>query len=193
LIGAFIDPLGNIADMSRLIPQEGWQDPARKGAKNLPLGLLFLCGVFQDDAPPPPAGRPQPDYVADAQAKARQILADWVANAAPAIMPNIGGDVLFVPSEVAGGNVPAINLQYAGANVGPAHRYITSFPGTITARIPPDCRQRVGVSNLLLAGDWTDNGFNAGCLEAAVTSGRMAARAVIGGEYPIYGENDARW
>jgi len=193
LIGAFIDPLGNIADMSRLIPQEGWQDPARKGAKNLPLGLLFLCGVFQDDAPPPPAGRPQPDYVADAQAKARQILADWVANAAPAIMPNIGGDVLFVPSEVAGGNVPAINLQYAGANVGPAHRYITSFPGTITARIPPDCRQRVGVSNLLQAGDWTDNGFNAGCLEAAVTSGRMAARAVIGGEYPIYGENDARW
>jgi len=49
------------------------------------------------------------------------------------------------------------------------------------------------VSNLVLAGDWTDNGFNAGCLEAAITSGRMAARAVIGGQYPIYGEDDSHW
>jgi uncharacterized protein with NAD-binding domain and iron-sulfur cluster len=193
LIGAFIDPLGNIADMSRLIPQEGWQDPSRKGAEDIPVGLLFLCGVFKDDAPPPPAGRPAAQYIADAEEKARQILAEWVANAAPAIMPNIGGDKLYVPSEVAGGNVPAIRRQYAGANVGPAHRYITSFPGTITARIPPDCRQPLGAANLLLAGDWTDNGFNAGCLEAAVTSGRMAARAVMGKNYPIYGENDARW
>ena len=193
LFGGFIDPLGNIADMSRLIQQEAWQDPSRKGATDVPLGLLFLCGVFKDDAPPPPAGRPAAQYIADTQKKARQILDQWVTNDAPAIMPNIGGNVLYVPSEVAGGNVPAINVQYAGANVGPAHRYITSFPGTITARIPPDCRQSLGPSNLLLAGDWTDNGFNAGCLEAAVTSGRMAARAIIGGEYPVYGENDARW
>ena len=193
LIGAFTDPLGNIADMSRLIPQEGWQDPSRNGAKDIPVGLLFLCGMFKDDAPPPPAGHPAPAYIADAQAKARQILADWLANAAPAIMPNIGGNVLYVPSEVQGGNVPAIAWQYAGANVGPAHRYVTSFPGTIQSRIPPDCRQRLGASNLLLAGDWTDNGFNAGCLEAAVTSGRMAARAVMGGEYPIYGQDDTHW
>ncbi|HXU61227.1 MAG TPA: FAD-dependent oxidoreductase [Polyangia bacterium] len=192
LIGAFIDPLGNIADMSRLISREGWQDPTRNGAEDRPAGLVFLCGPFKEDGAPPPAGRPAGDYTAAAQEKARRIVDAWLQTAAPVIMPGISGGVLFVPTE-AGTCVNPLALQYVSANVGPAHRYIPSFPGTIESRIRPDCRQALGVNNLLLAGDWTDNGFNAGCLEAAVTSGRLAARAVIGGQYPIYGEDDAHW
>jgi uncharacterized protein with NAD-binding domain and iron-sulfur cluster len=32
----------------------------------------------------------------------------------------------------------------------------------------------------VLAGDWTDNGLNAGCIEAAVVSGLQAANAILG-------------
>jgi uncharacterized protein with NAD-binding domain and iron-sulfur cluster len=193
LIGAFIDPLGNIADMSRLIPREGWHDPRRKGLNDQPAGLVFLCGPFKDDSAPPPAGQPAGAYTAAAQEKARRVVDAWLQTAAPVIMPGIGGDVLFVPAEAQGPGLNPLAPQYVSANVGPAHRYITSFPGTIKARIPPDSRGPLGVANLLLAGDWTDNGFNAGCLEGAVTSGRMAARAVLGGQYPIYGEDDSHW
>ena len=35
-----------------------------------------------------------------------------------------------------------------------------------------------GYDNLFLAGDWTDSGINAGCIEAAVLSGLQAANAV---------------
>lgn len=193
LIGAFIDPLGNIADMSRLIQREGWRDPARNGAQDRPAGLVFLCGPFQDEEPPPPAGQPAGAYTAAARERARRAVDAWLQTAAPIIMPGIGGGALFVPSEVQAPGVNPLARQYVSANVGPAHRYITSFPGTIKSRLPPDCRRALGIDNLLLAGDWTDNGFNAGCLEAAVTSGRMAARAVIGGQYPIYGEDDTHW
>ncbi len=37
-----------------------------------------------------------------------------------------------------------------------------------------------GYDNLVLAGDWTDSGMNAGCIEAAVMSGLQAANALLG-------------
>jgi hypothetical protein len=33
---------------------------------------------------------------------------------------------------------------------------------------------------MTIAGDWTDCGFNEGCVEAAVMSGRLAAHALTG-------------
>ena len=47
-------------------------------------------------------------------------------------------------------------------------------------RPPPTGIRRVGYDNLYLAGDWTDNGINAGCIEAAVVSGLRAANTVLG-------------
>jgi uncharacterized protein with NAD-binding domain and iron-sulfur cluster len=48
-----------------------------------------------------------------------------------------------------------------------------------------------GFANLSIAGDWTVNGFNAGCVEAAVTSGLMASRAICGEPRKIVGETDS--
>jgi len=45
-------------------------------------------------------------------------------------------------------------------------------------------------SNLIITGDWIDNGFNAGCIEATVRSGLQAARALSGENFDIPGEND---
>ena len=50
-----------------------------------------------------------------------------------------------------------------------------SLPGTGRHRISP---ARRAYDNLTIAGDWTDCGFNAGCVEAAVMSGRLAAHAL---------------
>jgi len=50
-----------------------------------------------------------------------------------------------------------------------------------------------GVQNLILAGDWVDNGFlNAGCIEAATMSGMQAARAISGYDHEIAWERTER-
>jgi len=50
-----------------------------------------------------------------------------------------------------------------------------SLPGSSAYRISPLDRT---YDNLTIAGDWTDCGLNAGCVEAAVMSGRLAAHAI---------------
>jgi uncharacterized protein with NAD-binding domain and iron-sulfur cluster len=68
------------------------------------------------------------------------------------------------------------------ANVEPSERYVLSRKGTSRYRLAPGGS---GFENLYLAGDWTDSGFNAGCVEAAVISGLLAARAITGWDIPI--------
>ena len=65
--------------------------------------------------------------------------------------------------------------QYWSANIDPSDRYVQSLPGTDQFRLRSD---ESGYDNLFLAGDWTDSGLNAGCIEAAVLSGLQAANAV---------------
>jgi hypothetical protein len=67
--------------------------------------------------------------------------------------------------------------QHFVAATDPSDRYVQSLPGTDRHRLRPD---QSGLANLVLAGDWTDCGLNAGCIEAAVLSGLQAANAVQG-------------
>ena len=62
-------------------------------------------------------------------------------------------------------------------NIDPSDRYVQSVPGSDQYRLRPD---ESGYDNLVLAGDWTDCGLNAGCIEAAVMSGLQAANALLG-------------
>jgi hypothetical protein len=68
-----------------------------------------------------------------------------------------------------------IDTQYFTANVEPTDRYALSLPGSNAYRISPLDRT---YDNLTVAGDWTKCGFNEGCVEAAVMSGRLAAHAL---------------
>ena len=70
-----------------------------------------------------------------------------------------------------------LDSQYWRANIDPSDRYVQSLPGTDRLRLRADGS---GYDNLFLAGDWTDNGLNAGCIEGAVLSGLQAANAVMG-------------
>ena len=69
-----------------------------------------------------------------------------------------------------------LDSQYWRANVDPSDLYVQSLPGTDQYRLQPG---RSGFSNLAVAGDWTDNGLNAGCVEGATRSGQLAAEAVL--------------
>jgi uncharacterized protein with NAD-binding domain and iron-sulfur cluster len=71
----------------------------------------------------------------------------------------------------------AFDSQFWTANVDPSDRYVLSLPSTSAARISP---LDTAVDNLTVAGDWTANGLNVGCVEAAVMSGQLAAHAVSG-------------
>jgi uncharacterized protein with NAD-binding domain and iron-sulfur cluster len=70
-----------------------------------------------------------------------------------------------------------VTSQYLRINVDPSDRYVMCVPGSDHHRLRSD---ESGFDNLYLAGDWTDNGINAGCIEAAVLSGLQAANAVLG-------------
>jgi predicted NAD/FAD-dependent oxidoreductase len=69
----------------------------------------------------------------------------------------------------------AFDGQFWTANVNPTDRYTQALPGTAAFRISP---LDAGYDNLTICGDWTDCGYNMGCVEAAVISGRLAAHAL---------------
>ena len=69
----------------------------------------------------------------------------------------------------------AINSQFWTANVNPSDRYTLALPGSIKYRISPLDNT---YDNLTICGDWTACGFDEGCVEAAVMSGRLAAHAL---------------
>ena len=70
-----------------------------------------------------------------------------------------------------------VKRDFARANIDPTERYVLSVKGSEVFRIRTD---KTGFSNLLIAGDWTDNPINAGCVEAAIMSGMMAANVLSG-------------
>jgi hypothetical protein len=71
----------------------------------------------------------------------------------------------------------ALATQHVSVNIDPSDRYVQSVPGSDEYRLRPD---ESGYDNVVLAGDWTDCGMNAGCIEAAVMSGLEAANALLG-------------
>ena len=63
------------------------------------------------------------------------------------------------------------------ANIDGSDRYSLSLPGTIDNG---SHRSTARSSNVTVAGDWTACGLDAGCVEAAVMSGMLAAHAITG-------------
>jgi len=69
------------------------------------------------------------------------------------------------------------DTQYWTPNVHPSDRYVQSLPGSSRYQISPLDNT---YDNLTVAGDWTSCSINAGSVEAAVMSGRLAAHALSG-------------
>lgn len=165
-LSAYAQPFSTWASMSHLAVMEGWPAADRPGS------IAYFCGVM-----PAAADTDEPKRRRDeVRAAALRFLDDGIARLWPDVTDGAGG-FRFESLHAAGERIgPArFDSQYWRANIDPSDRYVQSLPGTDRYRIAPD---DTGFANLAIAGDWTDCGLNAGCLEAAVRSGKLAARAV---------------
>jgi uncharacterized protein with NAD-binding domain and iron-sulfur cluster len=170
-MSGYSGPFDTWASMPQLIDAEDWPDDDR------PAAIAYFCGVM------PTPGQPVADASHDdhCRAQVRERAVAFLDRSLAHLLPGAVRDDGFKWSLLCGGDgsigPEAFDSQYWTANVDPADRYVQSLPGTGRYRLRSD---ESGYDNLFLAGDWTDSGLNAGCIEAAVLSGLQAANAVLG-------------
>lgn len=169
-VSAFERPLSTWASMPQLIQVEDWP------AAIAPGSIAYFCGAI--DAPWPP-DRPWPEYVEHHLAAAYATAETFVTEHLPHLLPGLRGPDGFRWDLLCGwdGVEDPLRSQFVRVNVDPSDRYVMCTPGSDAYRLRSD---ESGFENLMLAGDWTDNGINAGCIEAAVLSGLQAANALLG-------------
>ena len=174
----YVEPFDTYCDMSHLLPRESWT------AADDVNGIAYFCGVLPDVV-----GDTQASTTSRAKRNGGALLAQDVAGYWPGA--GLGGAAVgfdwdhLVDTDGRQG-IERYESQYYRANQAPTERYVLSPHGTIDDRLPADGS---GYENLYLAGDWTRTGLDVGCVEAAVMSGRQAARAITGEPIPIPGED----
>jgi len=165
-------PFDTWASMPQVIPAEDWPVDERPGT------IAYFCGTHPA---PWPVDERGPAY---ADRHRRQVRADvlrFLSEGLGHFLPGAVRDGEFRWSLLCGSDgtsgAEAVDSQFFVANVDPSDRYVQSIAGTNRYRLRPD---ESGYDNLYLAGDWTDCGLNAGCIEAAVLSGLRAGNAALG-------------
>jgi len=176
-VTAFERPFDTWADMRHLITEETWS--------TRPRAIAYFCSALPDAELPPTTSHR--DYPAQCRAKVRRDAIRFLNRSVGHLWPRAIGrngfrfDLLMnfarpnEPSDEA--DESAFDSQYWTANVNPSDRYCITLPGTTKYRISPLDNN---YDNLSVVGDWTNCGFNQGCVEAAVMSGRLAAHAISG-------------
>jgi uncharacterized protein with NAD-binding domain and iron-sulfur cluster len=175
-VSGFVEPFDTWADMTHLAREERWPQT--------PRAIAYFCNALPDTDAPPPRG--QADWVAVNKAQVRRnaiaFLNRHIRELWPEAVTRTGAfrwDLLADPRPPGAGAEVAgecrFDTQFWTASVNPSDRYTLSLPGSLIYRISPLDQT---YDNLTIAGDWADNGFNAGCVEAAVMSGRLASHAL---------------
>ena len=169
--------------MSQLLVREVWPSGDR------PQNVAYFCGVFRQFGPlPPPTHHDFPaKELARLDEKAKRFLNDHVAVLWPAAA-DAGAfrwDLLVNLGQQSGER--RFESQFRRVNIDPTERYVLSVPGSTQYRLNPNGTE---FQNLYVTGDWTRCGLNAGCVEAAVTAGMLAAGAITGSGAPIRGVQD---
>ncbi len=193
LVGSYQEPYDTWSDMSDLIGREAWPNGY------VPQNIAYFCGP----TPQPYANQilqnaqtgnfSDPNFPAAQTQIAKDNAASYLQNLTKNIWPGLWkqGQTTFDFSQLIdlnNGTGPArFDAQFFRANIDPTELYVMSFTNSSQYRIKAN---GTAYSNLIITGDWTDNGFNAGCIEATVMSGLQAARAVSGVYFDIPGEND---
>jgi uncharacterized protein with NAD-binding domain and iron-sulfur cluster len=166
-LSGFAKPFDTWASMTHLLPVEGWPPD------DAPRALAYFCGALA--APDPSAGAVDVRHASAAVGeRARAFLDTDVAALWPAAVDGDGFRWELLHGATTSGPERLMS-QYWRANIDPSDLYVQSLPATDQYRMKPGC---TGFANLTGAGDWTDSGLNAGCVEAATRSGQLAARAV---------------
>jgi uncharacterized protein with NAD-binding domain and iron-sulfur cluster len=170
------------ADMSQELPREAW-------GPNPPRSVHYLCGVYPTQLYRAPAS----DSSVPRQAR-REVLETtkawfalwggtmWPAVKDPANPRGIDWNAAHAPA-----GMPAeqrADFQWVRPNVDPTECAVAAAAGTSRYRLDPGSS---GFENLFLAGDWTSNGLNTLCVEAAIMSGKRAAACLSGDPIEIVG------
>jgi uncharacterized protein with NAD-binding domain and iron-sulfur cluster len=171
-ISGYLRPFETWASMPQTLWSEDWPEDDRPGT------VAYFCGTLNATWPTAEAGA---GYARRYEQRVRADAAAYVDRNLKTYFPGAVGEQGFswhLLSGVNGERGPAaLATQHVSVNVDPSDRYVQSVPGTERYRLRPD---ESGYDNLVLTGDWTDSGMNAGCIEAAVVSGLEAANAVLG-------------
>ncbi len=164
VVGCYVEPLDTYCDMTHLYGRESWLEEDGIGT------IGYVCGVLDEHA-----GETQ----AEADERVRANAIDFIENDLQVLLPGAVGEA------------ERFDSQYWRANIAASDRYVVTPAGTVKHRLRSD---RSGFENLVLAGDWTRNGIDGGCVEAAAISGMQAARELVrrdprlGDGEPILGE-----
>lgn len=176
-VSGFVEPFDTWADMRHLLEREQWNGRAR--------AIAYFCSVLPDGDVAGAGDAATPEAVAAIRDQVRRDAVRFLDRDVRHLWPRAVADDGFrwnllvdaaedgTPERQAGPERFA--SQFWTANVSPTDRYTLSLPGSSQYRISPLDRT---FDNLAVAGDWTACGFNAGCVEAAVMSGRLAAHAI---------------
>jgi uncharacterized protein with NAD-binding domain and iron-sulfur cluster len=176
---SYVTRADTYSNMSQLLPREVW------GAGLAPAEVVYLCGVLKHEGI---------ETQHDADLRVRENAAGFLAHDSWALWPRgcakAGGafewDELAADPGVKGR--ARLDAQFLRANFQPTERYVLTRAGSVSYRLRAD---ESGFGNLKLAGDWTRNGIDGGSVEAAITSGMQAARAISG--YPSVIQGERGW
>ncbi len=169
VFGTYQDPIDTYVDMSETLGRD-LVDPAHARS------LAYFCGVLD--------GRDGEAWE-DAQKRARDNARAHLAERCHYIWPHLRHRGQLDWGLFTGGSFDSV---YTRANVLPAERYTLTLPGRTHLRLGA---ADSGCSNLYLAGDWTRNPLNLGCVEGTVMSGLACARALTGEPIEIIGEDES--
>lgn len=170
-VSGYLRPFETWASMPQTLWSETWP------AADTPGTVAYFCGSLDAAWP---TEEPAQQYV---ERLRRQVLDDATAHLDnlrlffPAAFTDAGFDWSLLMGAAGLTGAAAVATQHLSVNIDPSDRYVQSLPGSDRFRLRPD---ESGYDNLVLAGDWTDCGMNAGCIEAAVMSGLQAANAISG-------------
>lgn len=170
IVAGFVKPFDTWCDMAHVVPEEAWPRP--------PATSVYFCGTL----PEPTFDPAGPDFPDKVRANVRASALAYLRGPARLLWPGaftLSGrfryQLLADPSDSPARGAARFDQQYWRANINPSDRYVLSAPGSAAHRISP---LDMTYDNLTIAGDWTDCGFNTGCVEAAVMSGKLAAHAL---------------
>jgi uncharacterized protein with NAD-binding domain and iron-sulfur cluster len=173
---SYVTRADTYSNMSQLLPRETWK------SGQAPADVAYLCGVIKHEGL---------ESQADADARVRENALGFLQDSADPVWPRgcsadggLDWDILAADDGAQG--EARLDAQFLRANFSATERYVLSRAGSVRYRLAAD---ESGFSNLKLAGDWTRNGIDGGSVEAAVTSGMQAARAISGHPREIQGEH----
>jgi uncharacterized protein with NAD-binding domain and iron-sulfur cluster len=171
ITGSYVEPLDTYSSMDQLLACEHWPKT------QTPRHIAYFCGVMKDL---PDGARETPAQAnARAYADARNYTRDNLETLWPQACAADGFDWSVLIDGNGGFGEDRLEAQYWRANLAGSERYVLTPKGSVDFRLKPD---ESGYENLWLAGDWTRNGIDGGCVEAAVIAGMKAAEALSEGE-----------